>query len=71
MLGLVCVHSSVGFCLLYPGLHLHTLLPSVCTLQASFASRHADSNEYNEQRVSEIKFDLKLDTSNLKTEMCT
>jgi len=47
--GLVCIHDSVGCRLLYPGLHLHTPLSFFCTLQTSFGSMHAESNECNEQ----------------------
>lgn len=71
VLGLVCIHGSVGCCLLYPGLHLQTPLSPLCSLQASFGSGHAGPNECNEQGASEITFDLKLHTSILKTELCT
>lgn len=58
VLGFVCIHGSVGCCLVYPGLHLHTLGPLLCSMQASFGFGHLELNEYNEHEVSEIRFKI-------------
>lgn len=74
VLGLFCIQGSVGCCLVYPGLHLHTpvlLLPLFCALHASFGSGHGRLNEVNEHEFSEIQFDLKLANRILKTELYT